>query len=103
MPKNHYSIVGFKHRGPQFEAAVHALKAGAPLRLVREPTNQYDPNAIQVWADGVHIGYLPKAQNAALAARMAKANTMAADSAAQRDATLHRSPNSNYPMAEVDE
>ena len=31
------------------------------LRLVREPGNQYDPNAVAVWSDKHgHVGYVPK-------------------------------------------
>ena len=31
------------------------------LRLVREPDNQYDPNAVAVWSDKHgHVGYVPK-------------------------------------------
>lgn len=29
------------------------------IKLVREPDNQYDANAIKVMADGLHVGYIP--------------------------------------------
>lgn len=61
-----YSIVGMKHRGS--EELVASLKDGEPLTLVREPTNAYDPNAVQVWAQGTHVGYV-KATNARALAR----------------------------------
>ena len=31
-----------------------------PAQLVREPKNEYDPNAIAVYVDNVHIGYIAK-------------------------------------------
>ena len=30
------------------------------MELVDDPENAYDPNAIKVVADGVHIGFVPK-------------------------------------------
>lgn len=65
-----YAIVGMKHRGT--EALVYKIEHGAPLTLVREASNRFDKNAVQVWAkDGderwKHVGYVPKTQNAVLA------------------------------------
>lgn len=34
---------------PPAKAIINCLRAGAALELVREPTNQYDANAVQVW------------------------------------------------------
>ena len=63
-----YALVGMKHRGT--EALVGSLPEGTPLMLVREPTNAYDPNAIQVWCGDQHVGYVRKEQARALAAFM---------------------------------
>lgn len=30
------------------------------LTLVPEPTNRFDPHAVQVWHAGVHLGYVPR-------------------------------------------
>lgn len=60
-----YALVGMKHRGA--EDFVKNLPPDEPLTLVREPGNKYDPNAVQVWARGRHVGYVPKTQNAVLA------------------------------------
>jgi HIRAN domain len=98
-----YSIVATKHCGEGAPAALAALKQGDALSLVREPTNAVDPNAIQVWANGMHIGYLPGKKNADLARKMDQTGSMAADRAPKRDAVLVRSPNSGFPMAEVEE
>ena len=50
-------------------------EAGQPLTglLEREPDNAYDPNAVKVYIDSLgrhHVGYIPKALAAHLAARM---------------------------------
>lgn len=44
----------------------HDLKAGrslasdAPVTLVREPSNPHDPNAIELFAEGLKLGYVPR-------------------------------------------
>lgn len=38
----------------------HDNLEGTRVILEREPTNQYDPNAVKVIVLGKHIGYLPK-------------------------------------------
>lgn len=62
---NRYAIVGMKPRGT--DALVASLPPDEPVTLVREPDNQYDSNAVQVWARGTHVGYVPRTQNAVLA------------------------------------
>lgn len=110
-----FSIVGMGHRGT--EEVVAALKPGAVLTLVREPTNKFDPNAVMVWADGVHVGYIPKSQNKPLAAIIdskgmrwtAPSPVLATDETGPESVTIHlamdakftRSPNSAFPMVEV--
>jgi HIRAN domain len=114
-----YSIVGMNHR--KSEAFVAALKPGIEVTLVREPENKFDKNAVAVWIDGVHVGYIPKNQNAPLAAmidHLGKPITVpipdapsafsggASDQASIRvgmsvPAKFVRSPNSGYPMVEV--
>lgn len=58
--KSILTIVGMKHRGT--ERLVAGLPAGEPLTLVREPTNQYDPNAVQVHARDQHVAYVKGTQ-----------------------------------------
>ena len=110
-----YSIVGMNHR--KAEAFVAALKPGVKVKLVREPDNKFDKNAVAVWIDDVHVGYIPKNQNVALAAAIdatgklwtppvpVVTGNVAMDSSASFtkaiDAKFVRSPNSGYPMAEV--
>lgn len=115
--KKHFAIVGMKHRNA--EALVASLPPGEPLTLVREPNNKYDPNAVQVWARDQHVGYVKGTQARGLAMAMDRGHkwrvppapevvtegAMPADAAASKTAraTLARSPNSGYPMAEVEE
>jgi hypothetical protein len=43
------------------------MKVGDTLQLVREPANSYDPNAVRVEWQGHKLGYVPRADNQALA------------------------------------
>ena len=58
--KSLVALVGMKHRGT--EALVSSLPRGEPLTLVREPTNPHDRWAVQVWARGVHVGFVKGSQ-----------------------------------------
>ena len=46
------------------------MKAGDTLVLVREPDNAHDANAVRVDWRGRKLGYLPRAENRAVAAEM---------------------------------
>lgn len=46
------------------------LKVGDPLELIREPANRHDRRAIRVDWQGHKLGYVPRAENAAVAAAM---------------------------------
>jgi len=61
----HTVLRGAKFRPMDAQVCVLGLTDGQPLRLVPEPTNRFDPNAIQVHAtnaEGVEhfIGYIAK-------------------------------------------
>lgn len=68
-------IVGTSFRGHDAKVAINELnaefaqhgKAERTFVLEREPDNQYDALAIKVYLDGVFVGYLAKANNAAIA------------------------------------
>lgn len=111
-----YSIVGMEYR--KATEFVAAMTSGQAVTLVREPTNRFDPNAVMVWVNDphvgwVHVGYIPKSQNKVLATFIDQtgvgyeAESLLAmdqkDLAASRaiDAKFVRSPNSKYPMVEV--
>jgi hypothetical protein len=70
MTKTLVALVGTKFRGPDMVKLLASLPQGEPLTLIREPGNSYDPNAIQVWARGSHIGYVKGNQNRDLAMAM---------------------------------
>lgn len=48
MTTHLYPIVGVRHHPPA-SAIVEFLPVGTPLRLVAEPQNAFDPNAIAIW------------------------------------------------------
>lgn len=51
-------VVGVTYDGIQ--SILPRLHAGMPLKLVREPSNQYDKNAVAVWCNGKKIGHLSR-------------------------------------------
>jgi hypothetical protein len=55
------AIAGFRH----YPAGRNLLDMppGTPLRLVREPTNQHDALAVQVWHGDRMLGFVPRANN----------------------------------------
>lgn len=55
--------VGIQHRQPE-EKAVAELLTDEAVRLEREPTNAYDSNAIKVYYEQTHIGYVKGEQAA---------------------------------------
>jgi hypothetical protein len=65
-------LAGHNKRGPEVLAFVQAMEPGHPVALVREPTNQFDKNAVQVYAsngdDPKMIGFIAKVHNPRVAA-----------------------------------
>ena len=55
-----------------YEASVlwNEMKVGDGVTLVREPDNSHDANAVRVEWHGRKLGYLPRAENRAVAAEM---------------------------------
>jgi hypothetical protein len=70
MPEIHAAVVGTRFRPNDAIQAVAKMRAGDPARLVREPSNPYDANAVQVWFLSLQVGYIPRQANARLAAAM---------------------------------
>jgi hypothetical protein len=54
------------------------LKVGDPLDLVREPDNPHDRNAVRVDWRGRKLGYVPRAENEALAWAMDRGEKVSA-------------------------
>ena len=80
-------LAGFQYHAA---AAVWSeLKVGDPLTLVREPDNPHDTNAVRVEWRGRMLGYLPRAENRAVAAEMDRGTAVVARIAQLRE---HRNP-----------
>lgn len=60
-------IVGTRYRGAIAVRIVGSLPRGALLKLVREPHNEHDPNAVAVYWEHYHLGYVPRPDNLKLA------------------------------------
>lgn len=76
-------FVGLNFRPREAKFRAEQLTEGETLRLVREPENPYDPNAVQVWAAAhetseqhtepraeAFIGFVPKSWSAIVAEAM---------------------------------
>lgn len=113
MPKS-YSIVGMEHQhAVEF---IGSLEPGVAAVLIREPTNKFDANAVAVWISGRRVGYVPKAQNKVLAPFIDQNGQMSSiggiiamdgkviegNFGNSIAAKFIRSPNSGYPMIQVD-
>ena len=68
MPTWTMKVAGVTFEGR--EVVVRKLKIGEELTLVREPTNKYDPNAVQIVSRIGQIGYIPRADAAWIAPLM---------------------------------
>lgn len=69
-------LAGFQyHEG---KAVWSELRVGDVLALVREPDNAHDPRAVRVEWHGRMIGYVPKAQNEAVARQLDWGNRLQA-------------------------
>lgn len=66
--KSIYTLVGMQFRGAV--KTVAAIKAGETLELRREPNNQHDRNAVQVWYRDQHVAYIKGTEAVKLAREM---------------------------------
>lgn len=104
-----YSIVGQKHRG--LDPYLPGIMPGVAVALIREPNNPHDANAVAVWIEGKHVGYLSKNDNRTIARFIdeqgADIGGLAMDAKPTGTkwiaATFRRSPNSSYPQVEIRE
>ena len=62
------------------------IRPGDKLLLTREPDNRHDANAIRVEWNGQQLGYVPRAENRALAAAMDRGERVEARVSALRKA-----------------
>lgn len=63
-----FHIAGFKYYDGL--EVFDQLKVGVALDLVLDTTNFYDPNAIKILFEGIHLGYVPKEKNELVAILM---------------------------------
>lgn len=63
-----FHIAGFKYYDGL--EVFDQLHVGVELELALDTTNFYDPNAIKVLYQGVHLGYVPKEKNELIATLM---------------------------------
>lgn len=80
-------LAGFQYYAG--EAQWTEMRPGDALVLVREPDNPHDANAVRVEWRGLKLGYLPRAENRAVAAEMDRGTAVAARIARL---TNHRNP-----------
>jgi hypothetical protein len=80
-------LAGYRYH--EAAAVWKELAVGDRLDLVREPANPYDANAVRVEWRGRKLGYVPRAENAALAWAMDRGEPVAARISALRE---HRNP-----------
>lgn len=63
-----YEMVGMRHRGS--EQLIAGMPKGQVLRLVRDPGNKFDPNAVAIYHRQKHIAFVKASEVADLARRM---------------------------------
>lgn len=80
-------LAGFQYHAG--EALWSSMVVGDRLDLVREPRNEHDAHAVRVEWRGQQLGYLPRAENRAVAAAMDAGERVEARIARLRE---HRSP-----------
>ena len=69
-------VAGYQfHEGKQVWSQ---LKVGDPLILVREPANPHDARAVRVEWNGHMLGYVPRAENDAVARQLDRGNKLEA-------------------------
>ena len=69
-------IAGFQfHRG---DAIWLALEVGEELALVRESSNTHDPDAVAVYFHEEKLGYVPRAENGAIAQMLDRGESLEA-------------------------
>lgn len=95
--KSLLTLVGISHLRFGAAQALQHLREGCPLLLIREPSNAYDPNAIQVW---VRVGFIKKEQAAQLASKMDK--NAFSDGVKPMEAVLRRNEG-HYAELEIEE
>ena len=69
-------VAGFQYH--QGENVFHCLRANVPLRLVRETENKYDRGAVAVYFKAHKLGFVPRADNTAIAQMLDNGESLSA-------------------------
>lgn len=90
------SVVGMHFRGAEVKALVATFVPPITLTLEREPSNPYDPNAIKVFYENTHIGYINGADAAFISPHLTDEPHVA------QFKFLQESRNNLYPICTVE-
>lgn len=52
-------LAGLYYRSSKAKKVANELESGDFLEIKREPSNQFDPYAVKILNNGVHLGYVP--------------------------------------------
>ena len=67
-----FMLAGGFYRSEEEQEQIASLVPGeSAVDLIPEPDNEHDPNAIAVYFEGTHLGYVPKEHNKGLGDIMA--------------------------------
>ena len=89
IPPLHLCLAGFQYH--RAEGIWPFLRPGLELRLRREPWNRHDPLAVAVYYRREKLGYLPRADNAAVARWLDQGRMLRASIAGLADSGYPRS------------
>lgn len=60
-----FTMVGASFRPAEAKEIIKQLSIGDTVDLVADPENQHDSSAVKVEYDGIHLGFIPAAENSA--------------------------------------
>lgn len=109
-PDMKYSIVGTNFCGAEAAALLKTTTPGTPIDLVREPTNEFDPNAVAVYIGDQKVGYIARKLNVTLSKFIddngeawPRGMTFDEKNPPKRATagTFYLSPNSSFPQVEI--
>lgn len=65
-----FTMVGASFRPAEAKDVIRQLTIGDTVQLVADPDNEYDDSAVAIYADGQHIGFVPRDSNGPLFTRL---------------------------------
>jgi hypothetical protein len=73
------SLAGAQFRPAEAKEALRTAIIGTMLELEPDPENEYDPRAVQVLLDGLHVGFIPRQSNGPIFDRLADGDSLYAE------------------------